>query len=111
MADQSQCAKTVFTDLFGGHRCGNWGKIKAEDKWWCGIHSPAGIAKRRAAELARWAKRDAQWKAKNDRETEQQRRAECYPDLLEALEGIWIESHNPEVERIAQDAIKKAKGA
>ncbi len=32
------------------------------------------------------------------------------PELLEALERILGESHNPVVERIAQDAIKAAKG-
>jgi hypothetical protein len=35
--------------------CGKPGKVEVEGKWYCGIHDPVKVAKRRANTEAKWA--------------------------------------------------------
>lgn len=98
-----QCAKTVFSDRFGGRPCENNGKIERGNKWYCGTHDPIKVKERRAAQSAKW---EAQWKrdrevreAHQREEDERDRRADAYPRLLEALEwvaGMYVPLTMPE---------------
>jgi hypothetical protein len=74
-----QCAAEVG-DGTGWHwdPCRNPGKVKDGGKWWCGVHDP--IKKREREEA-----RSAAFNTRIERMGERGRRAEAYPELLEAL--------------------------
>ena len=120
------CAKTVYSGAWGGSPCARKGVNLENSEWWCKQHTPSLITAKRAADRAKW---DAEWKRKNQvarerkqAESERDRRAACFPDLLAALEGIRNQvtvypdgnafSRNQTVktiDNIAEAAIAKAK--
>jgi hypothetical protein len=85
------CCKKVGTWLT--NTCGRPSKVVHEGKHYCGIHNPIAIAEKYAVKTAawhaEWAARDASRDAAKAKQLEIERRAACYPELLEALK----ESH------------------
>ena len=89
-AMSEQCSENVYRDGggWGGSPCTRKGVIFEDGKWWCKQHSFSTTRDRRAKSDAREAAERAQRKARWDAEAEQRRRAECFPALLAALEGL-----------------------
>jgi len=118
------CAKTVYSGAWGGSPCARKGVNLENSEWWCKQHTPSLITAKRAADRAKW---DAEWKRKNQvarerkqAESERDRRAACFPDLLAALKAllpILRQAHDrgfaiKEVEPVynqAEAAIKQAE--
>lgn len=82
------CARIHSNFIF--YACGKAAKFERDGKHYCGTHDPVSIAEKRAI-------KDAVWKAKYDEiaavrdavkatQAEIERRADCYPELLEALQ-------------------------
>ena len=94
MSDKPKCPTTVYGDTWStrGHACGRTGAYEHEGKHYCKMHHPPTVKAKREAKHAKWiaeaqAKRAAE-KQLLDRMSEQKRRAECFHDLLEALQLI-----------------------
>lgn len=66
------CRDTVWQSFGNGHGqsvpCGRTGKVYVDGKWYCGIHDPAAVEKRRKKSAARYAEQTAQWRAANERQ-------------------------------------------
>lgn len=86
------------------HPCRNKGKIKEDGKQWCRTHAPSIVGERRKARDAKWqAKWDSQRKSQTEAQAKQakvERRAECYPALLEALKVCLAALESPEAQHI-----------
>jgi hypothetical protein len=84
------CCKKVGTWLT--NTCGKPSKVVHEGKHYCGIHNPIAIAEKYAVKTAawhaEWAARDVSRDAAKAKQLEIERRAACYPELLEALKLI-----------------------
>ncbi len=82
------CARVQKNYLF--HLCGKTAKFERDNKWYCGMHDPIAVA-------AKYAKRKeaheenlrAFYKAQEEKK-ETQRRADLYPELLDALKMMVI---------------------
>ena len=83
MAKQ-QCAEQIYSDIMGGNRCVNTGKVEDSGKWWCGIHSPEANRKRKAKRKARWAENDARWATKRAQLEDDARKLDAYDALAES---------------------------
>ena len=81
------CERVQKNYLF--HLCGKTAKFERDNKWYCGMHDPIAVA-------AKYAKRKeaheenlrAFYKAQEEKK-ETQRRADLYPELLEALKQCF----------------------
>ena len=88
-----KCSKLVYRsrDLWRSYPCEKQAKVVVDGKEYCTIHDPNYVQGKKAEQHARW---DAKWaadaQARRDQE-EQARRAECFPDLVAALERIVAE--------------------
>ena len=88
MADQvkQRCeARSYDRWSIGGRRCSKPAKVQEDGKWFCAVHSPAAVAKRRAARDKRWDEENAERHQAWIRSQERERRADLFPELLEAL--------------------------
>jgi hypothetical protein len=92
-----KCEGVVWTvESYRSHRCNKNAAHEHEGHWFCKTHHPPSIEAKNDARSAKWkAELDAQNvanKAESAAKAEQKRRADCYPDLLAALEEIlpWI---------------------
>lgn len=65
------CDKIVYggNAPWGGARCSNKAKVEHGGKWYCGVHSPEGEARRKQRQHARWAEE----RARNERRLERLR--------------------------------------
>jgi hypothetical protein len=117
-----KCKGRVYQGLGYGFRpCGNNAAHEHEGHWFCKTHHPPTIKAKSDARTAGWnAKWDAQNvanKAESAANAEQKRRADCYPDLLAALEYAmeflqdWEDLTGETYARKARSAIAKANGA
>lgn len=91
MSEQHKCCERIW-DNFYNQACGKNAKVKRDGMYYCGIHDPVRRAEKQQAKREKWSAelqaRQNQWaKEKADAE-EQKRRADCFPDLLEALQGV-----------------------
>ena len=90
MLEEHNCEARVY-DRFGGSNCSRRGVVFEDDKWWCRQHSPSATkarreaAKRRSDEDIR--QHEQGWKQAHERE----RRANCFNELVAALE--WIDTY------------------
>lgn len=64
------CSKTLFGRgrAFRGTPCENRGKVLVDGRWYCTLHSPGSVAKRKAAREERWAVRQEINNRRLDRE-------------------------------------------
>lgn len=114
-----QCEERVFsgarTDI-RGHRCSFRAVAQENGKWVCKRHTQAEKKKRDKE----WERKYREWKDALDlklaEESEQKRRAEIFPELLEALKGLMeafggVENHAQQAKwDVAMAAIAKAEG-
>jgi hypothetical protein len=88
--EKHKCCEIVWpAGAFRGHQCHNSAKIQRDGKWLCGTHDPVAVIEKRnkknaelRAEAAVRQRLQAEAAAKRN---EQERRADCFPELLEAL--------------------------
>jgi uncharacterized Zn finger protein (UPF0148 family) len=88
--EKQKCSEIVWpAGAFRGHQCHNSAKIQRDGKWFCGTHDPVAVIEKRdkknaefRAEVAARQKLQSEAAAKRN---EQERRAACFPELLEAL--------------------------
>lgn len=84
------CCKAI--GMWRSNKCGKKAKVQRNSLWYCGIHDPVAVAEKNAKRNAAWrvkydaenAAQDAQFAAQKEIE----RRADCYPDLLESLKDV-----------------------
>jgi hypothetical protein len=84
------CCHTKFEGFgFNRIKCHNNAKVEREGKHYCGMHDPVARVekqnKRDDASRAEWKARDAAQAKAQAEQKELERRAGCYPELLEAL--------------------------
>ena len=124
-----KCCGTVLpAGAYRTHPCHNGAKIQRDGKWYCGTHDPVAIKEKRDKKNA---EHNAKWEADQKlraeaaaKRNEQERRAACFPDLLEAL--IWhrdaldlgdfafYEKHGFSISEVmprTRAIVKKAEGA
>lgn len=58
MAKTRSCAKVLYRS-WNNANCGNAGKHEEDGKWWCNVHLPSNVAKKKTARDARWKHEDA----------------------------------------------------
>jgi uncharacterized Zn finger protein (UPF0148 family) len=97
MSELNKCAGHGPTNIWGSSKaCTRTGKLAHDGKMWCAIHHPpTKRAKRDAKDAERTAARErsnADYDARRKSEAEQARRAECFDDLLAALEMLYAET-------------------
>ena len=121
--EKTRCEAT-FMDDTGWHltQCSRNGKYEEEGKHWCRQHSPSATKARQKASDQRYEAISRRNSEKWAEQRERDRRAECFPDLVAALEGIRNQvtvypdgnafSRNQTVktiDNIAEAALAKAK--
>ena len=56
------CSVRVYNGTFTGHMCSRNAKVERDGAWYCGIHDPEYVAKKREYQQAKW---EAEWNSKN----------------------------------------------
>jgi hypothetical protein len=108
------CAKVYTPDTISGYTCGRGAAYEHEGRHYCKTHHPPTVKAKREESNAAWqlkfqAEQDARKKADAER-AEQKRRAECFPELLEALQEVMAWGTDENYVR-AKDACEKARTA
>ena len=87
MTTEHTCKGEVWSG-YSYHSCGKKAKHEHEGRWYCKTHHPPTVEAKDKARSERFEKK---WAAKRERDAleaaqkaEQQRRADLYPELLEA---------------------------
>lgn len=120
MIENYKCCEQVYSGSpYFPYTCGKTAKVERDGKHYCGIHDPVRLAEKRRRNQKAW---DAEYEAKKKKFTEekaradeQKRRADCFSDLLQALqiyqhivESGGVESDLKSAYENASAAIKKA---
>lgn len=78
---------------WGQYSCYKGAKFERDGKWFCGTHDPVAVKARREKNDAAWQIKYNAEKARTEekwaKEAETQRRADLYPELLEALKQCF----------------------
>lgn len=89
MTAQHTCAGKIFRG-YRYYSCSNKASHEHEGTMYCKTHHPPTVQAKREKKLAEYEaesrRRAAAYKAEADAKAEMKRRAECFPDLLEALQ-------------------------
>jgi hypothetical protein len=92
-----KCKGDVWTvESYRSYPCNKNAAHEHEGQWFCKTHHPPTIKAKSDARTAglnaKWDAQNVTNKAESAAKAEQERRADCYPDLLAALEEIlpWI---------------------
>ena len=110
MTDTPKCCGKVL-GTFGIYICSKSGKFTRNGKHYCGMHDPVRIAEKNAERAAKWKAESEQNRLAHEARKEQVRRAECFPDLLEACIALQMEARAQNCGlMIADEAITKATG-
>jgi len=93
MSTNTTCPTRVYSSgMWGGHVCGLTAKHEHEGVMYCKRHHPPTYKAKRQAQSDKWAEQTRReveaGKQAAAKAAEQKRRAECFPDLLEALQLI-----------------------
>jgi hypothetical protein len=101
MKERKRCSRRVYDGTradFGGHPCQTNATVEVDGKWFCGKHSPEGVAKREAKFQERLKARQQADSERWEREKQRAKRAASYEKLVallvESREGMskdWIE--------------------
>ena len=106
----AQCSGTVWEGCHG-YACGKPAKVEVDGKWFCGIHNPARIETRRAAQEIKWEAKRVEMGAKFALAKKREHLADCAPALLAALQLVagdeWGSMSGVEMD----DALSKARAA
>lgn len=81
------CGASVFSN-YSSHRCGKRAKVERDGRHYCGTHDPAKAEKRNAEWRAKFDAEQAARAAKELAQKEMERKADCFDDLLAALQFI-----------------------
>ena len=108
---------TCVERIWGGYSfsCGKKAKYEHEGKWYCKTHHPPTVQAKMEARNERWRKEWAEQRERTEQQeaqrAEQKRRADLYPELLEALTDLlgWQTLAPNDVVAAAQAAITKAE--
>lgn len=90
METKHTCPEKIYGHGFGAHACGKTAKHEHKGVMFCKIHHPPTVQekrKKRDEELRQ--KIDVEMnlrKAADEKRKEEKRRADCFPELLQALE-------------------------
>ena len=119
-----KCSERI-SGRFHSYQCSKSGKIERDGRWYCGTHDPVRIKEKREERDRKWsegfrAQREDSEQRERD-EAEQKRRADLFPELLDALESVmnsWriictAHGWDPldlQEHRAAESAIAKARG-
>ena len=90
MSEQHQCVGQVFgAGNYFGPMCGRTAKYEHNGKWYCKMHHPPTVKQKQEEKHAAFEREWAAQRAANERaeadRAETKRRAELFPELLEAL--------------------------
>ncbi len=104
------CERVQKNYLF--YLCGKTAKHERDNKWYCGMHDPIAVAAKHAKRKeAHDENLRAFYKAQEEKK-ETQRRADLYPELLDALKGYLDtypnrdhEAFFPEVRELHRKAV------
>lgn len=94
MSEKQRCCAMVYSNgsSFIRYPCSKNASVERDGKHYCGIHDPVRKKERedknRAERSPKWDARDKLQEKERAEAAEQKRRAECFPDLLEALKGL-----------------------
>jgi hypothetical protein len=88
--EKHKCCGSVWpAGAYRSYPCHHNAKVERDGKWYCGTHDPVAIKEKQDKKKA---ESDARWKASQKlqaeaaaKRNEQERRAACFPELLEAL--------------------------
>lgn len=110
-----KCNVTVYPSErwggFHGHPCGNTASVEHEGTWYCRIHSPEAVERRRAESDARWKAQRQADEQRRAEAAEQIRRADLFPQLVDALIRLRNEidaTSNIEWDKETQKALDEA---
>ena len=73
---------------FSDRHCKHRPIVFEEDQWWCRQHSPSATRERRKARSRQVDEQIAGRQRAHERDREEHRRAECFPDLVAALVAV-----------------------
>jgi hypothetical protein len=110
---------TCVGRIWGGfsyYSCGKKAKHEHEGKWYCKTHHPPTVQAKTDARNERWEKQFAEQRERiaqqEAQRAEQKRRADLYPELLEALKAILAaqsEFEEWEAQQAARVVVAKAE--
>ncbi len=115
MTTEHTCREKVWHG-YTSYSCGKKAKHEHEGHWYCKTHHPPTVEAKNKARNERFEK---EWAAKREQDAleamqkaEQQRRADLYPELLEALKLARSIIGHPEDahSKLISAAISKAEG-
>ena len=91
-AQKQTCAGKIFRG-YRYYGCANTGSHEHEGVMYCKTHHPPTVKAKRDKKQAEWEskyqERVKAEKAKADATSEMKRRANCFPDLLDALQSVY----------------------
>lgn len=108
------CGRISLGAFYGSKPCGKTAKFDRDGKHYCGTHDPVTIAEKDAIKNAAWKAKYGAIHAARDaakaKQAEIERRADCYTELLEALQGLLKRDPYPKgtVGWIWQEGARKA---
>ncbi len=93
MSEQHQCVGQVFgAGNYFGRMCGRTAKYEHNGKWYCKMHHPPTVKQKQEEKHVAFEREWAAQRAANERaeaaRAETKRRAELFPELLEALKNL-----------------------
>jgi hypothetical protein len=100
MPDKPMCSDEVY-DSFGfdhNYSCTRHGTVFEDGKWWCKQHSPSGVKAREEKSARYHDERARQRHEKWAQERERERHANCFDDLVAALEQWHYQVHGLELD-------------
>jgi len=109
----NRCAGQIWTN-FNYASCGKSAAYECEGKYYCKTHHPPTVFAKNKAKTEKWEQewnqKDAARKAELAAAAEQKRRADCFPDLLEALKCCYDLGIDANLVPMVKAAIAKATG-
>jgi hypothetical protein len=109
------CNKRIWRGL-GSHSCSKKAKYEHKGEWYCKTHHPPTVRAKTDARNERWEKQFAEQRERiaqqEAQRAEQKRRADLYPELLEALKAILAaesEYEEWEAQQAARVVVAKAE--
>ena len=97
MTTEHTCEKVIWSGFYK-RRCSKKAKHEHLGAWYCKTHHPPTVRAKTDARNEKWKK---EWAAKREQDAldaaqkaERQRRADMYPELLEALKDVMQEAES-----------------
>ena len=87
-----RCCKTVYDRTMNfprPQRCKKTATKEHDGRWYCGTHHPDAVQARRAKSQEEYERRSAERHAQWAKQARDAKRAELFPELVEALSELW----------------------